>query len=119
LSRSIERSESKRELEEKASRVYENNVLPGLEKLKAELSDQSIKSLWQGFYQGAMVSVGTGTALAKFTAASEPTVLGVGAFLAVATVGINAVIGRRKARRASPYTYLLDIESRFSMPRYT
>ena len=119
LTSKIVKSEEKRELKEKAARVYENNIRPGLQKLKDELSDESIKSLWQGFAQGATVSVGAGSALATFTVAPGSIVLGAGAFLAVATVAINTLFARRKARRASPYSYLLDIERRFSMPRHT
>ena len=118
LTSKIEKSGSKRELKDKASRVYKNNILPGLKNLKDELSDESIKSVWQSFFQAATVSVGAQAALTAL-AASTSTILGVGAFLAVATVGVNTIFAKRKARRASPYTYLLDVERKFSMPRYS
>lgn len=111
----IEKSEEG-EIEEKAKRVVENQVRPGLEKLKRELASQTILSAWTGLYQAATLSAGGGGALLKFADAAPGIVLGTGAFLTATNVAVNAIAAYQKVRASSPYTYLLDVKRRFSLP---
>jgi hypothetical protein len=109
----IEKSEEG-ELAERAKRIFQNNIRPGLEKLKKELADQSIQSAWKGFYQAATFSAGGGVLLTAVVPSA--TVVTLGAFLTVTNVAVNSIFARRKVRTTSPYTYLLDIEKKFSAP---
>lgn len=119
LQSAIAKSEDKGELEEKAARAFKRDVRPKLEVLKSELARQSIQSAWEGFQRAITVTLPGGSALALFTGWSAPVLLGAGAFLAIADVGVKSYFARQKARSSSPYTYLLDIESKFSLPRYS
>jgi hypothetical protein len=119
LESTIKESEDKNELTEKAQRAFNSNVRPKLEKLKDELLGQSIQSVWEEFYRAITVTLPGGSALAHFTSWTAPVLLGAGAFLTLADVGIKSYFARRRARAASPYTYLLDIERKFSLPRYS
>jgi hypothetical protein len=118
LKTTIEKSENREELEHIAQKMFENKIRPGMEKLKKELSDNTIQSAWEGFYQAATFSVGSGSALANYSTMNSATLLGAGAFLTATTVAVKAVFASRKVRRASPYSYLLDIEKKFALPRY-
>lgn len=115
----MEKSENQRELQERARRAYENKVRPGLEKLKNELRDQTIQSSWKGFYQAATLTATGGTLLANFAQTNSLSVFGAGLFLTTVNVAVEAAYARRKARASSPYTYLLDVENKFSLPRYS
>ena len=44
------------------------------------------------------------------------TLLAAGAALAVTDIAVKTHFAQRKARRASPFTYLLDIEANFRQP---
>ncbi|WFU28449.1 DUF6236 family protein [Bradyrhizobium sp. CB1717] len=115
----IGKSESARELQENAARIYANKIRPGLEKLKREMQDQTIQSAWKGFYQAATLSaVAGGSLLASFAQANSISVFGAGLFMTGANIAVEAAYARRKARASSPFTYLLDIEKEFSLPRY-
>jgi hypothetical protein len=118
LKSSLEKSQDQRELEERAKRILENEIRPGLNKLKKELQDQSINAAWKGFYQAATLSTTAGFALTHFAQANSLSVAGVGLFITTANVAIEAAFTRRRTRTSSPYTYLLDIEKRFSLPKY-
>ncbi|WP_128961942.1 DUF6236 family protein [Bradyrhizobium guangzhouense] len=112
----IEKSSSTDELEDAAKAIFENKISPGLKKLKRELKQQSIQSAWEGFQRAVTVSAPAGGVLAAATGFSGTMLLGVGAFITMADVGIKSYLARSKARASSPYTYLLDIERRFSLP---
>jgi uncharacterized protein DUF6236 len=117
LSSKIEKCSDAKELNQKASQVYENKIRPGLERLKTELKNQSIQSAWEGFSRSATVSVGAGTALAVFSGLSATCLLGAGAFLTLADVAVKTHFAKQKVRTSSPYTYLLDVERKFRPPK--
>jgi hypothetical protein len=118
LGSKIEKSEDQRDLKDKARRAFENRIRPGLEKVKKELQDQTIQSTWKGFYQSAMFSAPLGTVIAAFAQANSASIVGAGLLLSGVNVAVNSIFARRKSRASSPYTYLLDIERKFSLPRY-
>jgi hypothetical protein len=118
LRTSIIVSEAKVELEEKAKRIFLTKVRPKLENLKSELAGHAIQSVWDGFYRAITVTLPSGSALAMFGGWPANVMLGVGASLAIADVGVKSYFARQKARAASPYTYLLDIERKFSSPKW-
>ncbi|ULB10778.1 DUF6236 family protein [Cereibacter azotoformans] len=114
LSSKIATCETDRELEERAKRVYQTRIRPKLEALKSELEDNSIQAVWDGVQRAVTVSVPAGGALAYFTGLTGTTLLAAGAAIAVTDVAVKTHLARNKARRASPFTYLLDIERSFS-----
>lgn len=116
LSLKITACEDARELEEQVGRIYNTRIRPKLEALKEELKDSSIQSIWQGLQRAVTISVPAGGALAYLTGFSGVALLGVGAAIAVADVAVMSHLSQRKARRASPYSYLLDIERTFQPP---
>lgn len=112
----MEKSESARELQKAALSQYENKIRPGLERLRKELSANSLHSAWKGFQRGATVSVAAGGALAFFTGFTGTPLLGAGAMMTIADVAVETYFARNRARAASPFTYLLDIEKKFAVP---
>ena len=118
LKSSIEKSADGEEIECRARRVFENEIRPALMKLKNELRDQAIGSAWEGFQTAATFSAAPSAALWA-TGFSAPVALGVGAFITAAGIGIKSYLGQSEARAASPYTYLMDIERKFSVPVIT
>lgn len=115
LKKSIEKSEEGREIAINAKRVFENEIRPALGKLKTELKNQTIQSAWSGFQTASTFSAVPSTAL-WVTGVSAPVALGIGAFITAAGIGIKSYLARSKARSASPYTYLLDVEKKFRIP---
>lgn len=107
-------SETDRQLEEAARSAYTGKIRPKLEALKQELSDNSIQSVWEGVQRAVTVSVPAGGALAYFTGLTGATLLAAGAAIATTDVAVKTHLARKKARRASPFTYLLDVERKFS-----
>jgi len=114
LSAKIVACETGKELEESARQVYQTRIRPKLEALKGELNDNSIQTVWEGVQRAVTVSVPAGGALAYFTGLTGTTLLAAGAAIAVTDVAVRTHLARNKARRASPYTYLLDIDRKFS-----
>ncbi|WP_146215515.1 DUF6236 family protein [Hoeflea marina] len=114
LSSKIGACETGKELEEKAKQVYKRRIRPKLEALRSELKDNSIQSVWEGVQRAVTVSVPAGGALAYFTGLTGTTLLAAGAAIAVTDVSVKTHLARNKARRASPFTYLLDVERKFS-----
>ena len=112
---SIEKSSEPREISINSRRVFENEIQPALAKLKKELQNQTIASAWEGFQTASTFSVAPSAALWA-TGVSAPIALGVGAFITAAGIGVKSYLGRAKVRGASPYTYLLDVERKFSLP---
>jgi hypothetical protein len=117
LKGSIEKSTDGGEIEDKAKRIFDNEIRPALGKLKKELNDQAIGSAWEGFQVASTFSLGPSAALWA-TGFSAPVILGVGAFITAVGIGIKSHLARSKTRAASPYTYLMDIERKFSLPDY-
>lgn len=112
----LETSSSPKELEDGAKRLFENKIQPGLQKLKTELEAQSIQSVWDGVQRGFTVSAAGGGALAYITGYTGPMLLGAAAFITMADVSMKSYLARSKARASSPYTYLFDVERKFSLP---
>ena len=118
LSSKISSCENSRELEEKARNVYTTRIRPKLEALKAELRDNAIQSVWEGVQRAVTISVPAGGALAYFTGLTGTTLLSAGAAIAITDIAVKSHLARSKARRVSPYTYLLDVENKFGVPKY-
>jgi hypothetical protein len=113
LSSKISDSESAQEMKEKVGDAYITRIRPKLESLKDELKDNSIQSVWEGVHRAITISVPASSALAYFTGFSGTTLLATGAAVAITDVAIKAHLARKKTRRASPYTYLLDVRKNF------
>jgi hypothetical protein len=117
LSSKIATCDTGKELEERAKDVYVTRIRPKLEALRGELKDSSIQSVWEGVQRAVTVSVPAGGALAYFSGLTGTTLLAAGAAIAVTDVTVKTHLARNKARRASPYTYLLDVKRKFSISR--
>ncbi|MBN9454008.1 MAG: hypothetical protein J0I42_18885 [Bosea sp.] len=115
LSAKIVACENSKELKERAKQVYQTRIRPKLEALKDELTDNSIQAVWEGVQRAVTVSVPAGGALAYFTGLTGTTLLAAGAAISVTDVAVKTHLARNKARRASPFTYLLDVERKFSV----
>lgn len=118
LSAKMGSCETDRELKSEAKRAYENRIRPKLESLQQELNDNSLQSVWEGVQRAVTVSVPAGGALAYFTGMTGATLLAAGAAIAVTDVSVKTHLARKKARRASPFTYLLDVERKFSVQQF-
>lgn len=114
MSSKITNCETGKELEKQVKDTYVTRIRPKLEALKEELRDSLIQSTWEGMQRAVTVSVPAGGALAYFSGLTGVTLLASGAAIAVTDVAVKIHIARNKARRASPYTYLLDVERKFS-----
>ncbi|MEQ8831970.1 MAG: DUF6236 family protein [Alphaproteobacteria bacterium] len=115
LKKSIQSSAEGPDIEANAKRVFENSIRPELGKFKDELKRDTIESSWSGFQVASTFSAVPSTALWA-TGFEAPVVLGVGAFITAAGIGVKSYLARSKVRSASPYTYLLDVERKFSIP---
>jgi hypothetical protein len=115
LSSKISNCDSAHELEIKARDAYVTRIKPKLAALKDELADSSIQSVWEGIQRAVTISVPAGGALAYFSGITGTTLLAAGAAIAVTDVAVKTHLARKKARRVSPYTYLLDVERKFSL----
>lgn len=118
LSAKMGNCETDKELADQARNVYKNKIRPKLEALKQELNDNSFQSVWEGVQRAVTVSVPAGGALAYFTGVTGATLLAAGAAIAVTDVSVKTHLARRKARRASPFTYLLDVERKFGSHQF-
>lgn len=117
LSEKFEKAEDAREIREKASRHYTRHIRPELERLRESLLDASVGAAWYGFKNTVTLSAAAGSAAAALLNCPLNIVLGAGAFATVVDVGVQAHLAGRKIRRDSPYTYLLDVERRFALPK--
>ncbi len=121
LSFKIASCESFTELKEKAKDSYVTRIRPKLESLKDELKDVSIQSYWDGFSRAVQVTAPAGSALGYFgqlNGFTSSMMLAAGAGITVTEIAIKSHLATKKARRASPYTYLLDVERKFSLHQY-
>jgi hypothetical protein len=114
----IEKSSTPRELEDGAKLLFKKKIRPGLRKLKKELELQTIQSVWEGVQRAMTISAPAGGMLATVPGFSGAMLLGAGAFITMVDVGIKSYLARSRARASSPYTYLFDIERKFSLPQY-
>lgn len=116
LKSGIENFSDSRELQDGSMRIYENEIRPNLANLKRELDNQAIESAWDGMLTASTYSVAPCAGLVA-AGVSEAVALGVGGLLSAAGLSIKSYLARSKARAASPYTYLLDIQRKFSLPK--
>jgi hypothetical protein len=118
LKTQIQESESKKELDEKAKWIYANKILPGMTKLRDELDGQTIKSIIKGVACMATISIAKDSPFVQHSDLSPGLLLGAGAFLTVAGLVVNRYLAGKKAKAASPYSYLFDAQRKFSLPQY-
>lgn len=102
----------------RAQETYKKNVEPSLRALKRELDQQSISTVWEGAYRAITISVPSAGALAYFTGLAGPALLGAGAALAAADIGVRGYLAGRKARASNPFSYLHDINANFGLPDF-
>jgi len=107
-----------KELFNKAQETYDRSIEPGLRALKRELDQQSISTAWEGAYRALTISVPSVGALAYFTGLAGPALLGAGAALAAADIGVRGYLAGRKARASNPFSYLHDINANFGLPDF-
>lgn len=107
------------ELFNKAQKAYDSNIEPSLRALRRELDNQSISTVWAGAYRAITISVPSAGALAYFTGLTGPALLGAGAALAAADIGVRGYLAGQKARAGNPFSYLHDIDANFGLPEFT
>lgn len=107
-----------KELFDKAQEIYSRKIEPSLRALKRELDQQSISTTWEGAYRALTISVPSAGALAYFTGLAGPALLGAGAALAAADIGVRGYLAGRKARASNPFSYLHDINANFGLPNF-
>ncbi|MCW5716271.1 MAG: hypothetical protein KIS68_00420 [Bauldia sp.] len=105
-------------LRAQASKLYQKEVDPKLRALKRELDNQSIQTMWEGAYRALTISVPSAGALAYFTGLTGPALLGAGAALAVADIGVRSYLAGRKSRASNPFSYLHDVSQSFGLPEF-
>jgi hypothetical protein len=106
------------ELFNTAQRAYKKDIEPSLRSLKRELSQQSISTAWEGAYRAFTISVPSAGALSYFTGLTGPALLGAGAALAAADIGVRSYLAGQKTRANNPYSYLHDINANFGLPDF-
>ncbi|MEQ8286855.1 DUF6236 family protein [Thalassospira sp.] len=107
-----------REIFSRAQNVYTKDIEPSLRALKKELEQQSIATVWEGAYRALTISVPSAGALAYFTGLTGPALLGAGAALAAADIGVRGYLSNQKTRARNPFSYLHDINSNFGLPDF-
>jgi hypothetical protein len=118
LTEKLDGSEDLREMREKSGRYYRRTIRPELIRLREALQDADVGAMWTGFRNMVTMTATAGSALAGYLNWPVNFVLGAGAFVTVADIAVQSHLARRKIRRDSPYTYLLDVESRFGLPSH-
>ncbi|RYG90058.1 hypothetical protein EU803_15715 [Loktanella sp. IMCC34160] len=106
------------ELFTKAQKAYDKDIEPSLRALKRELNHQSISTAWAGAYRAITISVPSAGALAYFTGLTGPALLGAGAALAAADIGVRGYLAGQKIRAGNPFSYLHDINANFGLPDF-
>jgi hypothetical protein len=113
------KSDSGEDVINKATKLYERKIEPSLRSLKRELEHQSIQCLWEGAYRAITISVPSAGALALLTGLSGPALLGAGAALAAADIGVRSYLAGRKTRGNNPFSYLYDAKANFGLPAFS
>lgn len=106
------------ELFNRARKAYDKDIEPSLRALKRELNQQSISTVWAGAYRAITISVPSAGALAYFTGLTGPALLGAGAALAAADIGVRGYLAGQKSRSSNPFSYLHDINANFGLPDF-
>jgi len=102
----------------KAQRTYVDKIEPQLRALKRELETNSIQTVWEGAFRALTVVVPSTGAIGYFTGLTSGALLGAGALLTVADVGVRSYLAGRKIRGSNPFAYLHDASANFGLPRY-
>jgi hypothetical protein len=124
LSAKIKETGDPKEMARQARRIYEREVEKGMADLASELKAVSIQSTWDAFQRCMSLTVPGSTVAAAAARMLPPTwatvshaiTLGSGALVTLTDVAVKNHFARRKARKDSKYTYLLDAHNRFSAP---
>jgi len=124
LNAKIKEATDLKELEQQAQRIYERDVEKALNDLASELRAASIQSAWEGLYRGVLFTVPAQSLLNVAGQAlhtgpgtmSSGVMIGAGALLTLTDVAVKTYFARRKTRKSSPFTYLLDAQRKFSLP---
>jgi Family of unknown function (DUF6236) len=118
LSTSLQDSgvDSADELFPRAQETYNRSVAPALRALKRELDQQSILTVWEGAYRALTISVPSAGALAYFTGMAGPALLGAGAAIAAADIGVRGYLAGRRIRSSDRFSYLHDVKANFGLP---
>ncbi|BAF86337.1 hypothetical protein AZC_0339 [Azorhizobium caulinodans ORS 571] len=106
--------ETETDLKENVKDTYSKKIRPKLESLKDELNDVGISSIWEGFQRAVTYTLPAGSAIGCLTGITGTTLIAAGAAIAITDVAIKNHLASKKIRRASPYTYLLDVKRKFS-----
>lgn len=102
----------------KAQKTYDTKIEPQLRALKRELETNSIQTAWEGAFRALTVSVPSAGALGYFTGLTGGALLGAGALLTVADVGVRSYLAGRKSRGSNPFSYLHDVTANFGLPAF-
>lgn len=113
-----------KDLEEQVQKIYKRDIEKAFIDLESELRAASIQSAWEGVYRGVFFTVPAQSLLSvvgqslpgNIGPASHGIMIGAGALLTVTDVAVKTYFARRKARKSSPLTYLLDAHREFSLP---
>jgi hypothetical protein len=100
----------------KAQKAYDGKIAPQLRALKRELETNSIQTVWEGAFRALTVSVPSAGALGYFTGLTGGALLGAGALLTIADVGVRSYLVGRKSRGGNPFSYLHDVSANFGLP---
>ena len=107
------------EIFNQAKEAYERKIEPNLRSIKSELKLQSISSVWEGAVKALTITFPSGTALNFFTSLPDIALLGAGAALSVADIGVRGYLANNKIRGGNKYSYLHDVEANFGLPEFT
>lgn len=102
----------------KAQATYDQRVEPQLRALKRELDNSSIQTIWDGAYRALTISVPSAGALNYFAGLTGGALLGAGALLTFADVGVRSYLAGRKSRGSNPFSYLYDVRANFGLPEF-
>lgn len=124
LSAKIKETGDPNDMERQAKRIYEREVEKGMADLASELKAASIQSTWEAFQRcmsltvpGSTLAAGAAQMLPPtWVAVSHAITLGSGALVTLTDVAVKNHFARRKARKDSKFTYLLDAHRKFSAP---
>lgn len=102
----------------KAQKTYDGKIEPQLRALKRELEINSIQTVWEGAFRALTVSVPSAGVMGYFTGLTGGALLGAGALLTVADVGVRSYLAGRKSRGGNPFSYLHDVSANFGLPTF-
>lgn len=104
------------ELVHKTEAIYDQKIAPGLRALKRELDNQGIATAWGGAFRAMTLAAPSAGILNYLTGASPSLLLGAGAALLAADIGVQTILGGRRLRSGQPFSYLHDVHESFGLP---